>query len=265
MNRKQACSLGQLRGSTPAPRLVAKRPESDCIGRLVGRHRAQIRQNLIRGRVVAHRPRRQAHAFARARTCESAGWRRRLGAHVRAAAVFKNGRQPQPGVGRNRPRRQYPFRVSISTQCHGVRSILRLCETGRVGVLLRLHDIDRTHGGLPGRPRRFPSAAAFVSARRVSTTGGAGVFALMLAGCGGGARPPVRLRCLPRRGLLNNRFLERGGLAAHAAAESKPARRTMARCVRIRRPRAAQALQRANIRAATVAASRLRLTALAVR
>ena len=91
MNRKQACSPGQLRGSTPVPRLVAKRPEPDRIGRLVGRHRAQIRQNLIGGRAAARRPRRQAHAFARARTCESAG--RRLGAHVRAAAAFASARR----------------------------------------------------------------------------------------------------------------------------------------------------------------------------
>ena len=93
MNRKQASSLGQLRGSTPVPRLVAKRPEPDRIGRLFGRHRAQIRQNLIGGRAAAHRPRRQAHAFARARTCESAGRRRRMGGHVRAAAAFASARR----------------------------------------------------------------------------------------------------------------------------------------------------------------------------
>ena len=70
---------------------------------------------------------------------------------------------------------------------------------------------------------------------------------------------------LPLKGLLNNPFSEAGGMAAHAAAESKPQRRERPRCARIRLLRAAQALQRANKCAATAAASRLRLTAVAVR
>ena len=66
-------------------------------------------------------------------------------------------------------------------------------------------------------------------------------------------------------GLLKNPVSGAGVLAAHAAAEREPNRRVRARCVLIRRLKAAQALHRANIPAATAAASRLRFTALAVR
>ena len=66
-------------------------------------------------------------------------------------------------------------------------------------------------------------------------------------------------------GLLKNPVSEAGGMAGHAAWESKPNRRVRTPGTRIRRFRAAQALHRTNKRAARAAASRLRFTAVAVR
>ena len=54
----------------------------------------------------------------------------------------------------------------------------------------------------------------------------------------------------PLEGLLKNPVSEVGGVAVHAAAQSKPNRRAKARWTRSQRLRAAQALQRADIRAA---------------
>ena len=72
------------------------------------------------------------------------------------------------------------------------------------------------------------------------------------------------LYAAPRGSVEKPRF-EAGVLASHAAWEIKPNRRVRPRGTRRRRLRAAQALHRANIRAATAAASRLRFTAVAVR
>ena len=69
----------------------------------------------------------------------------------------------------------------------------------------------------------------------------------------------------PPQGAVEKPRFEAGGMASHAAWEREPNRRVRPRGTRIRRLKAAQALHRANKRAATAAASRLRFTAVAVR